>query len=240
MWELYYKESLVPKNWCFWTVALEKTVKSPLDYKEIQPVYPKGNQCWIFTGRTDAEAEAPILWPHEVENWLTGKNPDGKDWRQEEKGRTEDEMVGWHHWLDVHDLEQIPEVGDGQGGLVCCSPWGCKQLDMTEWLNWADGFLTVQNRNLVFYWYCWWWSQEKWRNGWRDWETFHKGPGAAKKIQDVLQPNFPTSSCPLFPFLPTTSHLVWPQLSPLSVCHIHILAKISSVRHIPLTGGSLL
>ena len=123
MWELYYKESLVPKNWCFWTVVLEKTVKSPMHYKEIQPVNPEGNQCWIFIGRTDVEAEAPILWPPEVENWLTGKNPDGKDWRQEEKGRTEDEMVGWHHWLDVHDLEQIPEVSDGQGGLVCCSPW---------------------------------------------------------------------------------------------------------------------
>ena len=102
MWELDHKESWSPKNWCFWTVVLEKTLESPLDCKEIQPVHPKGNQSWVFIGRTDAEAEAPQLWPFDVKNWLTGKDPDaGKDWRQEEKGMTEDEMVGWHHWLYI-------------------------------------------------------------------------------------------------------------------------------------------
>ena len=105
MWELEYKESWQPKNWYFWTVVLENTLESPLDYKEIQPVHPKGNQSWIFIGRTDAEAEAPILWPPDAKNWLTGKDPDaGKDWGQEEKGTTEDEMVRWHHRLNGHEL----------------------------------------------------------------------------------------------------------------------------------------
>ena len=139
MWELDYKESWVPKNWCFWTVVLEKNLDSPLDRKEIKPVNPKANQSWIFIGRTDAEAETPILWPHEAKNRLTGKDPDaGTDWRQEEKGTTEDEMIEWHHWLDGHELEQALGVGDGQGGLVCCSPWGRKESDMTEWLNWTE------------------------------------------------------------------------------------------------------
>ena len=106
IWELDHKESWVLNNWCFWTVVLEKTLESPLDFKEIQPVHPKGNQSWIFIGRTDAEAETPILWPPDVKNWLTGKAPDaGKDWMQEEKGTTEDEMVGWHHWLDGHEFK---------------------------------------------------------------------------------------------------------------------------------------
>ena len=101
MWELDYKESWALKSWCFWTVVLEKTLESPLDCKEIQPVHPKGNQSWIFIGRTDVEAEIPILWPPDVKNWLTGKDPDArKDWRQEEKGMTEDETVGWHRWLN--------------------------------------------------------------------------------------------------------------------------------------------
>ena len=114
MWELDYKESWVPKNWCFWTVVLEETLESPLDCKEIQPVHPKGNQSWIFTGRTDAEAETPILWPPDVKSWLIGKDPDaGKDWRWKEKGRTEDEMAGWHHRLTGHEFEWTPEVGDG-------------------------------------------------------------------------------------------------------------------------------
>ena len=123
VWKLDYKESWVPKNWCFWTVVLEKTLESPLDCKEIQPVHPKGNQSWIFIGRTDPEAETPVLWPPDAKNWLTEKDPDsGKDWGQEEKGTTEDEMVGWHYWLDRHEFEQALGVGDGQGSLVCCSP----------------------------------------------------------------------------------------------------------------------
>ena len=122
MWELDYKESWVPKNWCFWTVVLEKTLESPLDCKEIQPVHPKGNQSWIFFGRTDIEAETPILWPPDVKGWLTWKDPDPrKDWGQEEKGKTEAEMVGWYHWLYGHGFGWKLGVGDGQGNLVCCA-----------------------------------------------------------------------------------------------------------------------
>ena len=129
MWELDYKESWVPKNWCFWTVVLEKTLESPLDCKEIQPVTPEGNQSWIFIGRTDAEAETPILWPPAVMNWLIGKDPDaGKNRRQEEKGKIEDEMVGWHHRLNGLEFEQAPGVGDGQGSLMCYSPWGLQRV----------------------------------------------------------------------------------------------------------------
>ena len=113
---------------CCW-----RRLVSPLDCKEIKPVNPNRNQSWIFIGRTDAEAEAPILWPHDVKNWLIRKHPGaGKDWRQKEKGMTENEMVGWHHRLHEHEFECAPGVGDGQGGLACCSPWGCKELDTTE------------------------------------------------------------------------------------------------------------
>ena len=130
MWELDYKESWVPKNWCLWTVMLEKTLESPLDCKEIQPVHPKGDQSSMIIGRIDAEAEIPILWPPDAKSWLIWKDPDaGKDWRQE-KGTTEDEMVGGHHWLDG--------VGDGQGGLACCCPWSRKESDTAEQLNWTN------------------------------------------------------------------------------------------------------
>ena len=135
IWELDYKESWAPKNWwCFWTVVLEKTLESPLDCKEIKLVHPKINQSWMFTGRTDVEAETPVLWPPDAKNWLIGKDPDaGTDWRQEEKGTTEDEMVGWHHRLDGHEFEQAPGVDDGQGSLTCCSPWSRTWLsDWTE------------------------------------------------------------------------------------------------------------
>ena len=135
MWELDYKESWAPKNWCFQTMVLEKTLESPLDCKKSQPVHPKGNQFWIFIGRTDAKVL--ILWPSDAKNWLLRKDPDaGKDWRKKEKGTTEDEMVGWHHWLNGHEFEWTPGVGDGQGGLACCDSWGYKESDMTEWLNW--------------------------------------------------------------------------------------------------------
>ena len=137
MWELDHKEGWAPKNWCFWTVVLEKTLESPLDCKEIKPVNPKENQSWIFIGGTDAELK--LQWPPDVKNWLIGKDPDaGKDWRWEEKGTTEVEMVGWHHWLNGHEFEQAPGVGEGQGSLVCRSPWGCKELDTTERLNWTE------------------------------------------------------------------------------------------------------
>ena len=137
MWNLNHKEDWAPNSWCFWTVMLEKPLENPLDCKEIKPVHPKGNQSWIFIGRTHAEVEAPILWPPDVKSWLTGRDPDaGKDWRQEEKGMTEDKMVGWHHQLSENEFKQPPGVDDGQGSLACCSPWSRKELDMTEWLNW--------------------------------------------------------------------------------------------------------
>jgi len=132
MWELDRKEGWVPKNWRFWTVVLEKTLESPLNLKEIKPVHPKGNQSWIFIGRTDAAAETPILWPPDAKNWLIGKHLDaGKDWRQE-KGMTEDEMVGWHHQLNGHEFERVLGGDEGQGSLVCCSPWGHKESNTTE------------------------------------------------------------------------------------------------------------
>ena len=137
MWELDCEESWAPKNWCFWTVVLEKTLESSLDCKEIKPVDPKVNQSWIFIGRTDVEAETPIFG-HLMWRTLMWKYPDaGKVWGQEKKGTTEDEVVRWHHRLDEHEFEQVPGVGDGQGSLVCCSPWGCKESDTTEWLNWT-------------------------------------------------------------------------------------------------------
>ena len=133
------KKAECQRNWCLWTVVWEKTLESPLDCKEIQPVHPKGDQSWIFIGRTDAEAETPILWPPHAKSRLIWKDPDaGKDWRQEEKGTTEDEMVGWHHQLDGHVFGWSPGVGVGQGGLACCGSWGCGESDTTEWLNWTE------------------------------------------------------------------------------------------------------
>ena len=135
-WELDYEESWAPKNWCFWTVVLEKILESPLDCQEIKPVNPKGNQPWLFIGRSDAKTEAPIIWAPDAKSWLIRKDPDaGKDWRQEEKGTTEDDMVGWHHRLNGHEFVQAPGVTEGQGGLVGCSPWGCKESDKTEQPN---------------------------------------------------------------------------------------------------------
>ena len=126
-------------NWCFWIVLLEKTLESPLDCKEIQPVHSKGDQSWVFIGRTDAEAETPILWPPDANSWLIGKYPDaGRDWGQEEKGTTEDKMAGWHHRLDAHEFRWTPGVGDRQGGLACCNSWGRKESDKTEWLKWTE------------------------------------------------------------------------------------------------------
>ena len=132
MWELDHKEGWVPKNWCFWNVVLEKTLGCPLDSREIKPVNPKGNQSWIVIGRTDAEAKTSILWSPHWKSQLIGKDPDaGIDWRQEEKRATEDEIVGWHHQLNGHKFEQTLGDSEEQGSLACCSPWGCKELDMT-------------------------------------------------------------------------------------------------------------
>ena len=139
MWELDCEESWALKNWCFWSVVLEKTLENPLDWKEIQPVHSKGDQSWVFIGRTDVEAETLILWPPVGKNWLIWKDPDsGKNWRQEEKGTTEDEMFGWHHQINRREFEWTLGVGDGQEGLACCGPWGHKESEMTEQLNWTE------------------------------------------------------------------------------------------------------
>ena len=141
-----YKEGWAQKNWCFWTVVLEKTLASPLDCKEIQPVHSKGDQSWVFFGRTDAKAETPVLWPSHAKSWLIGKDSDaGRDWGQEEKGMTEDEMAGWHHRLDGRQFEWTPGVGDGQGGLACCDSWGRKESDMTERLNWTERLIVSES-----------------------------------------------------------------------------------------------
>ena len=151
MWGLDCEEGWVPKNWCFWTVVLEKTLESPLDCKKIQPVHPKGYQSWVFFGRNDAKAETPILWPPHGKSWLTVKDSDaGRDWRQEEKGMTEDKMAGWNHGLNGRESEWTLGAGDGQGGLACCDSWGRKELDTTEQLNWTELIqLTTDNELLA-------------------------------------------------------------------------------------------
>ena len=149
MWELGYNEHWALKNWCFWTVVLEKTLESPLDCKEIQPVHPKGDQSWVFIGGTDVEAETPILRPLDVKSWLIWKDPDaGKDWGQEKKGTTEDEMVGWYHRLYGHGFGWTLGVGDGQEGLECCSSWG-HRVDTTERLNWTDSLCYTAETNTI-------------------------------------------------------------------------------------------
>ena len=147
MWHLDCEEGWAPKNLCFWTVVLEKTLESPLDCKEIQPVHSE-DQTWDFFGRNDAKVETPVLWPLHAKSWLIGKDSDaGRDWGQEEKGPTEDEMAGWHHWFDGHESEWTPGVGDGQGGLACCDSWGRKESDTNEWLNWTEGQLKKSYEN---------------------------------------------------------------------------------------------
>ena len=172
MWDLNYKESWSPKNWCFWTVVLEKTLESPLDCKEIQPVHPKGDQSWVFIGRTDVEAEAPILWPPDVKSWLIWKDPDtGKDWGQEEKGMIEDEMVGWHQWLNGHGFEWTPGVGDGQGGLACCGSWG-HRVNLTEQLNWTMKYDIKHLFICLFAFYVSFLERDLFRRKWRTTEEF--------------------------------------------------------------------
>ena len=140
MWEIDCKESWALKNWCFWTVVLEKTLESPLDYKEIQPVHPRENQSFLFIGGSDLEVKIPVFWPPDANSWLIWKDPDvGKDWGQEEKGTIEDEMVGWHHWLNEHGFGCTSGAGDGQGGLACWGSWVTKsRARLSDWteLNW--------------------------------------------------------------------------------------------------------
>ena len=139
MWDLDCEEGWATKNWCFWTVVLEKTFESPLDCKDIQWIHPKGDQSWVYIGRTDAEAETPIRWPLDEMSWLIWNDPDaGRDSGQEQKGTTQDEMVGWHHRLSGHGFGWTLGVGYGQGGLACCGSWSRKELDTTEWLNWTE------------------------------------------------------------------------------------------------------
>ena len=162
MWELDCEEGWALKNWCFWTVVLEKTLESPLDCKETQPVHSEGDQPWDFFGRDEAKAETPVLWPPYTKIWLIGKDSDaGRDWGQEEMGTAEYEMAGWHHWLDGRESEWIPGVGDGQGGLVCCDSWGRKESDMTERLNWTEilptsywimYFSALVYKQIILYW----------------------------------------------------------------------------------------
>ena len=193
MWELDHKETWALKNWCFWIVVLEKTLESPLDCKEIKSVSPEGNQSWLFIGRTAAEAEAPILWPHDVKNRLLGKDLDaGKDWRQEEKGTTEDEMVGWHHWLDGLEFEQALGVGDGQGSLAGCSLWGRRESVMIEQLNRTELYIhcllslhipggvsgkepTCQCRRHKRCWFDPWVRTIPWRRAWQPTPVFLPG-----------------------------------------------------------------
>ena len=142
MWKVGYKESWVLKNWCFWTVVLDKT---------LERVHPKGNQSLVFTGRTDAEVETPVLWQLDAKNWLTGKTSDArKDWRQEEKGTTEDEMVGLHHWLNRQKFVQASEVCDGQERLAWCSSWGYTESDMTDWMNWTEDIKTYLLMQILY------------------------------------------------------------------------------------------
>ena len=145
MWELDYKESWALKDWRFWTVVLERTLERPLDCKEIQPVPPKGYQSWVFIEGTDVEAVTPVLWPPHAKSWLIGKDSDaGRDWGQEGKGTTEDEMAGWHHRLNRHEFGWTPGVSDGQGGLACCNSWGCKESDTTDRLHWTESYRSRQ------------------------------------------------------------------------------------------------
>ena len=163
MWELDCEESWAPKNWCFWTVVLEKTLKSSLDCKWIQPVHSKGDQSWVFIGRTEAKAETLILWPPDAKSWLIGKDPDGgRNWGQEEKGTKEDEIAWWY--LDGRESEWTPGVGDGQGGLACCSSWDRKESDMTERLNWTELEYSYQHLFKSGFW-SHWKKLENW--GWR-------------------------------------------------------------------------
>ena len=156
-WELDYKESWAPKNWYFWTVVLEKTLESPLNCKEIQPVHPKGDQSWVFIGRTDVEAETSVLCPPDAKSWLIWKDPDdGEDWGQEEKGTTEDEMVGWHHWLNGYGFGWTLGFDDGQGCLECCGSWGRKEVrhDWVTELNWFKKEVNKIYASILLIMYC--------------------------------------------------------------------------------------
>ena len=156
LWELGHKEGRMPKNWCLWMVVLEKTPEGLLDSKEIKPVNLKGNQTWILSGRTNAKAEVTVFWSYDMNNQLIGKVPDaGKDWGQKEKRASEEKMAGWHHQWNGHELGQTLGDGEGQGSLACCSPWGCKELDMTEWLNknnklwWINFIIIIMNQSIL-------------------------------------------------------------------------------------------
>ena len=184
---VYHKEGWVPKNWYFWTVVLEKTLESPLNCM-IKPVHSKGDQFWVFTGRTDVEAETPILWPLHVKGWLIWKDPDGgKEWGQKEKGTTEDEMVGWHHWLNGHGFGWILGTRDGQGGLACCDSQGRKESDTTEQLNWTGN-------------HCRWWLQPWNQETLAPWKKSYDKPRKhIKKQRYYFADKGPSSQTMVFP-----------------------------------------
>ena len=225
MWELDCEEGWVPKNWCFWTVVLEKTLESPLDFKEIQPVHSEGDQPRDFFGRNDAKPETPVLWPPHAKSWLIGKDSDaGRDWGQKEKGTTKDEMAGWHHGLNGRESEWTPSDGDGQGGLACCDSWGCKETDMTERLNWTEYFSFSYSSyyhyiNISFYCAC----QHK-KVYIQLVHSYHlPQQWKTKRFYSVRNkrkiPCLATSWCSLIHWLGSTHHQVgdWPQVSFCSV-----------------------
>ena len=199
MWELDWEESWVPKNWCFWTVVLEKTLESPLDCKKIQPVHPKGDQSWVFIGRTDAEAETLILWPPQVKSWLIVKDLDaGRNWGQEKKGTTEDEMAGWHHWLDGHEFEWTPGVCGGQGGLMCCNSWGRRvRHDWATELNWTE-LIYLQGAIRDIQEQCWAVIQvsdgDTWDHSSSRWTVLLGGDADVKKFKMLIGINMNTTT----------------------------------------------
>ena len=230
MWELDYKESWALNRWCFWTLVLRKTLESPLDCK-IKPIHPKGNQSWMFIGRTDAEAETPILWSPGAKNWLIGKDLDaGKDWRQEEKGMTEDEMVGWHHWLDGHESEQAPGVGDGDGQEAWhAAVHEIAESDKTEQLNWTELLDSIwgipnkaQKNPMKQVWLeCPFWGKWKRPEKWSLWPQVTRGVGCRPRMQINSGPTKPRILA-LKPYLCTK----FPSLAPLLCSHVPILLQL--------------
>ena len=184
MWELYHKKGWTLKHWCFWTVVLEKTLGSPLDCKEIQPVHAKGNQSWIFIGRTDAETEALILWSSDAKSQLTGKDLGAGKGRRQEKGATEDEMVGWHHRLNGHEFGKTPGDTEGRRCLVCWGPWGHKELDMTLQLNNSNvSYISKKNDSCFL---CVPWHENFGEPRFKDWAlSIHNGEDCQWRSEEM-------------------------------------------------------
>ena len=229
MWQLDCEEGWAPKNWCFWTGVLEKTLESPLDCKEIQPVHPKGDQFWVFFGRNDAKAETPVLWPPHEKSWLIEKDSDGRNWGQEEKGMTEDEMAGWHHRLNGRESEWTPGVGDGQGGLACCNSWGHEELDTTERLNWTELNATPSlNKEPQVRKECAQWNQVSWVQSSASWPHY----GTLSKLltgqEESPQVHFPKFQAMILGFIYITDDKKKYLAKTTITRNITVLAKDSS------------